>query len=32
VRVPLNSFGVTADAHHVWVTSYGESTVARIDL
>jgi DNA-binding beta-propeller fold protein YncE len=32
VRVPLNPFGVAADAHHVWVTSLSEQAVARVDL
>jgi streptogramin lyase len=32
VPVPLNPYGVTADAHHVWVTSLSRSAVARVDL
>jgi hypothetical protein len=30
--MPLDPFGVTADAKHVWVTSRGENAVARVDL
>jgi streptogramin lyase len=30
--VPLNPFGVAASAGHVWVTSFGEGSVSRVDL